>query len=85
MVTFFVLAISVVPDLDCWSPIRQNYENSLDPEPHWILFLLKPKPDPNYPKRFEHFLIFLRFVFFCDIFIDNLRDLKVDDVVYIIP
>jgi len=34
----------------------------LDPAPDWISFLLKP--DPDYPKRFEHFLIFLRFVFF---------------------
>jgi len=54
----------------------------LDPEPDWILFLLKP--DPGYPKRFEHFLIFLRFVFSCENFIDNLRVLMLDDVVYIV-
>ena len=53
---------SVVPDPDFWSPIRQIYEIFLDPEPDWILFLLKP--DPDYPKPFEHFLIFLCFVFF---------------------
>jgi len=34
----------------------------VDPEPDWISFLLKP--DPDYLKRFEHFLSFLRFVFF---------------------
>ena len=45
-----------------WSPIRKIYEIFLDSEPDWISFLLKP--DPDYPKRFEHFLIFLRFVFF---------------------
>ena len=54
---------SVVPDPDFWSPIRQNYEIFLDPEPDWISFLLKPDPDPDYPKRFEQFLIFLRFFF----------------------
>ena len=47
-----------------WSPIREIYEIFLDPELDWISFLLKPDPDPDYPKRFEHFLIFLRFVFF---------------------
>jgi len=36
----------------------------LDPDPDWISFLLKPDPDPDDPKRFKHFLIFLRFVFF---------------------
>jgi len=55
---------SVVPDPDFWIPIRQNYEIFLDPEPDWISIFLKPDPDPDYPKRFEHFLIFLRFVFF---------------------
>ena len=76
------LLISVVPDPDFWSPIRQNYEIFLDPEPDWIWFLLKPFPD--YPKRFEHFLILLRFVFSCENFIDNLRVLMLDDVVYIV-
>jgi len=46
----------------------------------WISFLLKPEPD--YPKRFE--TIFLRFVFYCENFSDNLRDLMLDDVVYIV-
>jgi len=41
-----------------------NYESFLVPESDWISFLLKPDPDQDYPKRFEHFLIFLRFVFF---------------------
>jgi len=54
----------------------------LDPEPDWISFLLKP--DPDYPKPFEHFLIFLRFVFFCENFVDNLRVVMLDDVVYIV-
>ena len=63
--TFSVYAnSSVVPDPDFWSPIRKIYEIFLDPEPDWISFLLKPDPDPDYPKRFEHFLIFLRFSFF---------------------
>jgi len=53
---------SVVPDPDIWSPIWKIYEIFLDPEPDWISFSLKA--DPDYPKRFEHFLIFLRFVFF---------------------
>ena len=57
-----MVSTSVVPDPDFWSPIRQNYEIFLDPEPDWISFLLKPDPDDQ--KRFEHFLIFLRFVFF---------------------
>jgi len=56
------VSISVVPEPDFWSPIRKNYKIFLDPEPDWISFLLKP--DPDYPKRFEQFLIFLRFVFF---------------------
>ena len=59
---WFMLPGSVVPDPDFCSPIRQDYENFLDPEPDWVSFLLKP--DPDYPKRFEHFLIFTRFVFF---------------------
>jgi len=58
------LRTSVVPDPDFWSPIRQIYEIFLDPETDWISFLLKPDPDPDYPKPFEHFLIFLCFVFF---------------------
>ena len=45
--------------------------------------MLKPDAVPDYPKRFEHFLIFLRFVFSCENFIDNLRVLMLDDVVYI--
>jgi len=53
----------------------------LDPDPDWVSFLLKP--DPDYPKQFEHFLIFLRFIF-CENFIDNLRVLMLDDVVYIV-
>jgi len=53
------------------------------PEQDWISFLLKPDAVPDYPKRFEHFLIFLRFVFSCENFIDNLRVLMLDDVVYI--
>ena len=60
----------------------ENYENFLDPEPDWISFLLKP--DPDYPKRFEHFLIFSCFVFSCENFFDNLRDLMLDDVIYVI-
>jgi len=56
------LHISVVPDPDFWSPIRKICEIFLDPDPDWISFLLKPDPDPDYPKRFEHFLIFLCFV-----------------------
>jgi len=53
---------SVVPDPDFWIPVRKIFGIFLDPEPDWISFLLKP--DPDYPKRFEHYLIFLRFVFF---------------------
>ena len=59
-----LLLTSVVPDPDYWSPIRQNYDICLDPEWDWISFLLKPDPDPDYQKRFQNFLIFLRFVFF---------------------
>jgi len=80
---FALSRTSVAPDPDFWSPIRQNYEIFLDPEPDWISILLKPDPDPDYPKRFKHFLIFLRFVFSCENFIDNLRVLMLDDVVYL--
>jgi len=69
------------PDPDFWSPIRQNYEIFLHPAPDWILFLLKP--DPVYPKPFEYFLIFV-FFFSCKNFIDNLRVLMLDGVVYIV-
>ena len=58
------MSVSVVPDPDFWIPIRKIFEIFLDPEPDWISFLLKPDPHPDYPKRFEHYLIFLRFVFF---------------------
>jgi len=51
--TVDTVRISVVPDPDFWSPIRKIYEIFLDPEPDWISFLLKP--DPDYPKRLEHF------------------------------
>jgi len=57
-------AISVVPDPDFWIPIRNIFEIFLDPEPDWISFLLKPDPDPDYPKRFEHNLFFFAFCFF---------------------
>jgi len=60
----FAAAWQCCSGLDFWSPIREIYEIFLDPEPDWISFLLKPDPDPDYPKRFEHFLFFLRFVFF---------------------
>ena len=56
----------------------------MDPEPDWISFLLKPDPDPGYPKRFEHFLTFCVLFFSCEIFTDNLRVLMLDDVVYIV-
>ena len=59
------LHIRVVPDF--WSPIRQVYEIFLDPEPDWILFLLKQ--DPDYPKNLEHFQIFSRFVLSCEKFL----------------
>jgi len=78
------LESSVVPDPDFWSPIRHNCEIFLDPEPDWISFLLKPDPDPDYPKRFEQFLIFCVLFFSCENFIDNLRVLMLDDVVYIV-
>ena len=47
------------PDPDFWSAIRQNYEIFLHPAPDWISFLLKP--DPDYPKPFEYFLIIVFF------------------------
>jgi len=78
------VSLSVVPDPDISCPIRKIYEIFLDPEPDWISFLLKPDPDPDYPKRFEHFLSFLRFSFFCENFIDNLRVLMLDDVVNVV-
>jgi len=74
--------VSVVPDPDFWSPIRRNYEIFLDTEPDWISFLLKPDPDD--PKRFEHFLFFCVLFFSCENFIDNLNVLMLDDVVYIV-
>ena len=73
---------SAVPDPDFRSLGSGFLDNFLDPEPDWISFLRKP--DPDYPKRFEHFLIFLRFFFSCENFIDNLRVLMLDDVVYIV-
>ena len=63
---------SVVPD----QSDRAEFEIFLDPEPDWMSFLLKS--DPDYPKRFEHLF------FSCENFIDNLRVLMLDDVVYIV-
>ena len=44
--------IRVVPDPDFRSPGSGFLENFLDPEPDWISFLLKPDPEPDYPKRY---------------------------------
>jgi len=74
--TWMTNRIQYFPVLFRISLIGQNYEIFLDPEPDWMSFLLKS--DPDYPKRFEHLF------FSCENFIDNLRVLMLDDVVYIV-